>query len=75
MTDGHAGRRYALFGDDVQADVLVDLTLSHVRALVRPCTRSRHYYDAPSSAGMQRSPWAAVSAGLHGLRSQAGART
>jgi len=31
-----AARRYALFGDDVQADVLVDLTLSHVRSLVRP---------------------------------------
>jgi len=31
-----AARRYALFGDDVQADVLVDLTLSHVRSLVPP---------------------------------------
>ena len=58
------GCRYALFGDDVQADVLVNLTLGHVRALVSQSKQPKtptctsyavtppmfHAYDMPNPA-------------------------
>ena len=34
--EDRVGCRYALFGDDVQADVLINLTLGHISSLARP---------------------------------------